>query len=166
MARALRVDKSVLVRNTPETLFKALTDRRELARWFADGASGDVREGAMIEFTWGAGPTARRSRARVLRLEPGKTVMMRWENGSAQSRDDYFAMSIEVQKGGVLVAAVDFAARDTQAELEEVWEECLAKLKKVYDGKAPAKAAPAPAAKAAKPVKAPAKAPAKNTKKK
>jgi len=63
MARALRVDKSVLVRNTPETLFKALTDRRELARWFADGASGDVREGAMIEFTWGAGPTARRSRA-------------------------------------------------------------------------------------------------------
>ncbi len=149
MARALRVDKSVVVSNTLETMYKALTDRRELARWFADGASDDVREGALIEFVWGSGPTARRSRARVLRLEPSRTVMLRWENGSAQSRDDYFAMTLETQKAGVLVSAVDFAARDTQAELEEVWEECLAKLKRVYDGKGGAKKPAAPAKPAA-----------------
>lgn len=129
MARALRVDKSLALKTSAGRLFEAISTAEGLARWFADDVSDDVQEGSLVEFTWGKGRTARKSRARVLRVHAGKSVMMRWEDSLSHSRDDYFSLTVERAKRGVTLAVVDFATKDSQEELEEIWDECLARLK-------------------------------------
>lgn len=130
MARALRVEKTIEVRCGKDAAFDALIRREELSRWFADGASDDVREGSTVEFQWGAGREARRSLARVLRVEPGRRVMMRWENGFAHAKDDYFSLSVKKKaRGGVEITVVDFATKDALEDLEDIWDDCLDRLK-------------------------------------
>ncbi len=134
MARALRVDKSLVIRSTADRVYEAISTRDGLARWFADGVSSDVHEGDLIEFTWGRGRTARKSRARALRVSKGKSVMLRWEDSLAHSRDDYFSVTVKKEKKGVTVTVVDFATKDSRDELDEIWDECLAKLKETVEG--------------------------------
>ena len=130
MARALRVEKTVSIKSDPDRVYSALTEKAQLRRWFADKVSADVRQGSMVEFTWGTGSSARRSRARVLRVDPGKSVMFRWEDGFSHSQDDYFSLTIKKKpKGGLDVTVVDFASKDALDELEEIWDDCLDKLK-------------------------------------
>ncbi|MBI4881667.1 MAG: SRPBCC domain-containing protein [Planctomycetes bacterium] len=136
MARALRVDKSIVIRCPRERLFAAISRAAELSRWFADRVSADMQAGSAVEFTWGAGRTAHRLRAQVLRVSGGRSVMLRWEDSRAHSRDDYFSISLEERRSGVAVVVVDFATKDTRAELEEIWDGCLAKLKETYEGEA------------------------------
>lgn len=175
MARALRVDKEVAIAADAARVFSALVKGSELEKWFADRVSGDAREGELIEFAWGSGPTVRRSRARVLRIEPGAGVMMRWEDAAVHSRDDYFSLRVEEGKGTTTVRVVDFATRDTAGELDEIWDQCLAKLKAALEAgarskpkasaKAAAKAAPKAKAKAKPASKAKAAAPPKPARK-
>lgn len=137
MARALRVEKTIQVKSDPKTVFEALTRREALSRWFADDASGDVREGSTIEFCWGRGREARRSRARVLRVDPGRMVMMRWEDGFAHAQDDYFSLTLKKkQRGAVEVTAIDFASKDALEDLEEIWDDCLERLKDALESSA------------------------------
>lgn len=129
MARALRVDKTLSIRSTAERVYQAISTKAGLASWFADAVSSDVHEGDLVEFTWGRGRMARRSRARVLRVNKGKSVMLRWEDSLSHSRDDYFSVTVKKEKKGVTVTVVDFATKDSRDELDEIWDECLAKLK-------------------------------------
>ena len=130
MARALRVEKTIRIKSEPDRVYSALTERSQLGRWFADKASADATPGSMVEFTWGRGSHARRSRARVLRVDPGRSVMFRWEDGYSHSQDDYFSLTIKKRpKGGLDVTVIDFATKDALEELEEIWDDCLDKLK-------------------------------------
>lgn len=133
MARALRVDRSVQVMCKPERLFKAVSETQELARWFADRVTGDIEEGGLVEFTWGQGGMAHSAKARVLRLQPGKSVMLRWEDARSHSRDDYMSLTVKEGRSGSTITVIDFATKDTQDELEEIWDQCLARLKEALE---------------------------------
>lgn len=128
MARALRIDKQIVVPKPLAEAWKAISTAEGLSRWYADRVAGEVREGETVEFTWGHGATAHRSRAAVLRVHEQKAVMLRWEDTSSHSRDDYFAVSVKKVKKGTEITVVDFATKDTREEVDEVWDECLAKL--------------------------------------
>lgn len=135
MARALRVEKTVEIKSDKASVFEALTCRAGLARWFADGASDDLSEGTTIEFQWGAGREVRRSRARVLRVQQGESVMMRWEDGFAHARDDYFSLTLKKKpRGSVEVTVIDFATKDALEDLEDIWDQCLGRLKGALEG--------------------------------
>lgn len=128
MARALRIDKQLVLGIPLESAWTAISTAEGLAAWFADGVSADVHEGDFIDFSWGTGATAHRARAAVLRVHDRKTVMLRWEDTSSHSRDDYFSISIKETRKKTQFTVVDFATKDTQDEVDEVWDECLAKL--------------------------------------
>lgn len=136
MARALRVEKSVQVRSSPARMFQAITRRQDLALWFADRVSQDLAAGQLVEFGWGRGAAEHRQQARVLKIDPAHSVMLRWEDARAHSRDDYLSLTVEECAGGSLVTVLDFATKDTRDELEQIWDDCLAKLKKAFDGAA------------------------------
>ena len=137
MARALRIDKQLSVKASLDDVWTKVSTAAGLSTWFADKASADAREGGSIEFTWGSGGTAHRSRAVVLRVHDHaaeKTVMMRWEDTSAHSRDDYFSIQAKKGRGKTDVTIIDFATKDTRDEVDEVWEDCLAKLTDTLGG--------------------------------
>ena len=137
MARALRIDKSLTVKAAIDAAWTTISTAAGLATWFADKASADAREGGSIDFTWGTGGTAHKARAVVLRIHdhPGeKTLMMRWEDTHAHSRDDYFSVAVKKGRRGSEITIIDFATKDTREEVDEVWEECLAKLTNVLGG--------------------------------
>lgn len=134
MARALRVEKSVQIKSDSDAVFEAMTCRDGLSQWFADGASNDLQEGSTIEFQWGSGRDARKSRARVLRVQAGKCVMMRWEDGFAHAKDDYFSLTLKKKpRGSVEVTVIDFATKDALEDLQDIWDECLERLKGVLE---------------------------------
>ncbi len=128
MARALRIDKKILVPAPLDRVWESISTAKGLAAWFADRVSADVVEGDFVDFGWGTGPAAHRSRAVVLRVHDKKTVMLRWEDTSSHSRDDYFSLSVKSTRKGTEVTVVDFATKDTRDEVDEVWDECVAKL--------------------------------------
>lgn len=134
MARALRVEKTILIRSDAATVFSNLTEAGKLSTWFADRVSEDIQNGSLVEFAWGKGREARKGRARVLRVDPGRSIMLRWENGFSHSPDDYFSLTIHKRpKGHLEVTVVDFATKDAQEELEEIWDDCLDRLKETCE---------------------------------
>lgn len=129
MARALRVDKKILIRTPMDRAYEAIATAKGLKGWYADDVSSDPVEGELLDFTWGKGAASHKSKARVLRVYPGKGVMLRWEDIRAHSRDDYFSISLKKAGKSVGVEIVDFATKDTRDEVDEIWDECLDKLK-------------------------------------
>jgi uncharacterized protein YndB with AHSA1/START domain len=57
MAKAPRVEQSYLIGASPARVFAALTQPRQLARWFVASAVVELREGGAYRLTWGPGVT-------------------------------------------------------------------------------------------------------------
>src|SRR5579883_3388435 len=46
------IEKEVIIKANPERVFRALTEREELERWFARTAEIDLRPGSAINLEW------------------------------------------------------------------------------------------------------------------
>ncbi len=70
------IERTLELRSEPEKVWKALTDEKELARWFPDEAAElDLRPGGDGAFSW---ENHGRFAVRVETVEPNKKLVWRW----------------------------------------------------------------------------------------
>jgi uncharacterized protein YndB with AHSA1/START domain len=70
------VTRETSVSADSDTVWAALTDPAQIARWFGDSAEVDLRVGGAVRFGWPAGEI---SRGVVIALEPGSRWVFRWD---------------------------------------------------------------------------------------
>ncbi|HET8842944.1 MAG TPA: SRPBCC domain-containing protein, partial [Ktedonobacteraceae bacterium] len=51
------IEKELFIKASPERVFRALTEKEELERWFMKEAEVDLRPGGAIRFEWRLGVT-------------------------------------------------------------------------------------------------------------
>ena len=73
-----RIEKRVWIRATAEVVFKALTDSKELARWFCDRAVSDPREGGELVAYWSGGKSNLKGRALFTRIVKPSAIEILW----------------------------------------------------------------------------------------
>jgi uncharacterized protein YndB with AHSA1/START domain len=131
------ISKRVWIRASPETVFKALTEARELVHWFCDHASCDPCEGGELAARWRTGKTIQKGRARITRLKPGALLDLVWidDGQGSQETEPHHTLSYEIRsKSGMtelLMTDKDDSASDeeTHAFLDQGWNSVLMELK-------------------------------------
>ncbi len=130
------IDKTVLIQASPEIVFKALTDARDLVRWFCDRATSDPSEGGEFIAQWKTGKTSIRGRAVFTRLIPCSLVELRWlEEGDrpVENACHTFRFTIRYRHGTSEVGMNDEDGQSLQDEayetLSEGWNYVLQDLK-------------------------------------
>jgi uncharacterized protein YndB with AHSA1/START domain len=124
--------KTVLIKASPGIVFQALTDARDLVRWFCDRATSDPREGGELTAYWKTG--ARKGRAVFLRVVPGAQVEIDWldDDGGQDSRH-VLSYMIKLKRGTSEVTMNDVGLplpdEETYAYLSDGWNQVLLELK-------------------------------------
>lgn len=132
-----RISKRVWIKASPETVFKALTDAKELARWFCDRASGDPREGQQLVVSWKAGKSNQRGTAVFTRVEPSSAIELTWiDDGDGENREPPgHTLSYEIRaKAGMTEVVMqdkdDVLPDEEMAQiLDQGWNSVLLELK-------------------------------------
>jgi uncharacterized protein YndB with AHSA1/START domain len=132
-----RIKKRVLIKASPAIVYHALTDERDLARWFCDRAVSDPRVGGELTACWRCGKILQRGRAVFTRLEPNALVEMLWvDDGYGPDPDNArhtLSYSISTRRGSSEVVMHDADAAspddDIMEVLDEGWNNVLLELK-------------------------------------
>ena len=145
------IQKKVLIKASPEIIFRALTEARDLVRWFCDRATSDPREGGELTACWKTGKTGQKGRAVFKRIVPGTQVQLLWiDDGQGAVQDQarhLLSYSIKVKRGTSEVTMQDEDSpppdEDTYAFIDQGWNSVLLELKdycerKERSGKRPA----------------------------
>jgi len=148
-----QIQKKVLIQAPPDVVFSALTDARDLIRWFCDRASSDAREGGELTAFWKSGKTGIGGRARYIRIQPGETVELLWiDDGKGvlpEPATHTLSYSIRSKRCTceVIMSDRDESSLDeeTLALLDSGWNSVLLELKDYCERKARA-GKPRPAA--------------------
>ena len=73
-----RIEKKVLIEASPAIVFQALTDARDLVRWFCDRATSDPRQDGELTAYWRIGKTGQKGRAVFKKYEPDSLLELLW----------------------------------------------------------------------------------------
>jgi uncharacterized protein YndB with AHSA1/START domain len=73
-----KIEKKVWIRASAEIVYKALTESKELVRWFCDRASCKPHEGGELVVQWNTGKLSKKGRAVFTRIEPNALLEMAW----------------------------------------------------------------------------------------
>jgi uncharacterized protein YndB with AHSA1/START domain len=71
----MEVTREIVFPDSPDEVWEALTDPKQLEEWFANDVELDVREGGDGVFRWDDGEERR---AKVLVVEPGERLVFDW----------------------------------------------------------------------------------------
>ncbi len=84
MTRELtEIRKTVVIDSKPETVFKAITDEKELTHWFPDQARLEPKVGGFVQLKFlEDGKENHRVEGRVLEIVPGRKISYSWTNMS------------------------------------------------------------------------------------
>lgn len=88
------VEKSVEIEASPEVVWRAITDEKEVANWFAPVARVEPGEGGSYFLSWGPGVEGT---ARITVWEPNARLQVAEQHGDTQITVDYY---IEAVAGG------------------------------------------------------------------
>lgn len=132
-----KIIKKVWIRASADVVYHALTEPKELARWFCDRASCDLREGGEFVAFWKAGKTAQKGRAIITRIVPGAALEMVWVDDGAgeQSAGAHHTLSYEIRtKSGMselIMTDEDMSSRDSEEHsvIDLGWNSVLLELK-------------------------------------
>jgi uncharacterized protein YndB with AHSA1/START domain len=131
------ISKRVWIRASPEVVYKALTEAKELVHWFCDQALCDLREGGDFAARWRTGKTTQKGRARFMRLSPGAGLELHWIDdgrGIPETVSNH-TLSYEIRsKSGMtelIMIDTDDSASDeeTYSVLDQGWNSVLMELK-------------------------------------
>jgi uncharacterized protein YndB with AHSA1/START domain len=130
------IQKRVLIQASPETVFGALTDAKELERWFCDRADSDPRAGGELKAQWHAGNAGQQGRALFTRVVPFSSVALEWVDdgdGRAGGIRHELTYDIKSSRYGCEVVMRDQGCslpdEETLAILDEGWITVLRDLK-------------------------------------
>jgi uncharacterized protein YndB with AHSA1/START domain len=131
------IEKKVLIQASPDIIFRALTEAKEVAQWFCDRATSDPRVGGELKAYWrmGFGGQAQRGRAIFTALVPGAQVELQWiDEGDGVTTDRHtLCYMIRLKRGTSEVTVRDegppFADEESCAVLGEGWISVLRDLR-------------------------------------
>jgi len=118
-------------------VYKALTEARELAHWFCDHATCDLREGGDLVARWRSGKTTQKGRARITHLNPGASLELLWIDDGSETPEgaSHHTLSYEIRsKSGMtelIMTDKDDSSSDqeTYGVLDQGWNSVLMELK-------------------------------------
>ncbi len=129
------IHKRVWIRASPDLVFQALTDSRDLVHWFCDRASCDAREGGELVAHWRMRRSTPRGRAVFTRIVPGAVVELLWvDDGDGVARSEHtLRYEIRSRAGLTEVEMLDrddsTSDEETYACLDQGWNSVLLELK-------------------------------------
>jgi uncharacterized protein YndB with AHSA1/START domain len=94
----VQVEREIVVPETPDEVWVALTEPERLEEWFATEAELDARPGGEGVFRWGDGEERR---AIVREAEEATRLVLDWEDGGA------VVVELDETPGGTLVRVVE-----------------------------------------------------------
>lgn len=132
-----RIEKKVLIKASPSIIFQALTDARDLARWFCDRATSDPKEGGEFTAYWKTGKTAQKGRALFTRFVPNSVLELLWvDDGRGENQENtrhILNYTIRSKRGSSEVMMRDEDDRlpdeETYTILVQGWNSVLFELK-------------------------------------
>jgi uncharacterized protein YndB with AHSA1/START domain len=131
-----KIEKRVWIRASAEVVYKALTDSKELVRWFCDKASCNPCEGGEFAAYWKAGKSGKKGRAIFKRLEPNVFLEMAWiDDGGDRAAISSHTLSYAIRSKSSMteVTMIDkddvLADKETFAFLDQGWNGVLLELK-------------------------------------
>jgi uncharacterized protein YndB with AHSA1/START domain len=129
--------KKAWIKASAEVVYKALTESKELARWFCDRASCDPREGGELVAYWRTGKSSQKGRAVFTRLVANSALELLWidDGRGVQAQNSKHTLSYEIRsKSGmtelVMIDKDDSPSdEETFAFLDQGWNSVLLELK-------------------------------------
>ena len=136
-SRGSRISKKVWIKASPETVYSALTESRDLVHWFCDRASCDAREGKELTASWKTGKSNQKGRALFTRVVPESLLELVWidDGGGVQLPNSKHILTYEIKsKSGmtelIMIDKDDSCPDDETAEfLDKGWNSVLLELK-------------------------------------
>lgn len=148
-----RIEKRVWIKASPDVVYRALTNARELLHWFCDRASCDLREGGELVAYWKAGKSSQKGRAVFTNIVPGAALKLLWidDGQGVKTGNAGHVLSYDIRsKAGITeVAMLDeddlIPDQESYAILDQGWNSVLLELKDYCERKErSAKARPRP----------------------
>ena len=138
------IEKRVLIEAPPAIVFQALTEARDLIRWFCDRATSEPRVGGELKAYWKTGGTAQKGRAVFTQIVPQTLVELLWVDDVQEANHDQarhvLTYQIQSKRSGseVLVCDKDHPPPDDETFeiLSEGWNGVLLELKDYCERKA------------------------------
>ncbi len=132
-----KIIKRVFIKASPEVIFKALTNARDLVRWFCDRATCDPRETGELVAYWKKGKATQKGRAIFTRIIRGSELQLLWIDDvlDARSENSNHTLSYKIQarSGATEVIMHDHANpvsdEETYIALDQGWNSVLLELK-------------------------------------
>ena len=132
-----RIKKRVWIKASAEVVYRALTESKELVRWFCDRAACDPREGGELLAYWKTGKSSQKGRAVFTRLVPGGSLELLWidDGRGTDTKNSTHILSYEIRsKSGmtelVMIDTDDSPSdEETFAILDQGWNSVLLELK-------------------------------------
>lgn len=136
-ARGSKISKKVWIMASPKTVYKALTESKQLARWFCDRASCDPREGKELVACWKSGKSSRQGRALFTRVVPDSSLELLWidDGEGARPESARHRLSYEIRSKSGMTELVMLDKDDSQSDeeahqfLDQGWNSVLLELK-------------------------------------
>ena len=132
-----RIEKRVWIKASAETVYRALTNSKELARWFCDRADCNPCEGGELIAFWKTGKDGQKGRAIFTGVVPERRLELLWlEDGRDLQTDSpkhTLSYTIKSKSGMIEVVMVDnddaVPDEETYAFLDQGWNTVLLELK-------------------------------------
>jgi len=138
------IEKRIVIHAKGETAFRALTEARSLARWFANRAESKPVEGGSLLLMWGTGEQVEGARATFTRLVPGREVSLQWVSKIkpgetiAVTGQHSSTFRIDPSPEGVIVTMRYMAdpppADNERMKMDQDWDQAMVSLKALCEG--------------------------------
>ncbi len=136
-ARTGLIEKKVLIQASPPVVFQALTEAKELVRWFCDRANSDPRVGGELSAYWRTGKAGQSGRAIFTRIISDMLVELHWvdDPSPAPGQNTKHLLCYQIRRKReiteVLMHDEGFCPPDdeTFAVFDEGWNSVLLELK-------------------------------------
>ncbi len=99
-----RISESIWVQATPARVFRALTEAKELNRWFLAGSQTEPRKGGRILLRWSM--KQRGHENRFVTFRPGREVAYTWKWPQNHGQGEVVRFRLRPSKGGTSVTVV------------------------------------------------------------
>jgi len=132
-----KIQKKVWIKASADVVFKALTNAKDLVRWFCDRASCNAREGGEFIAHWRTRKSSQKGSAVFTRIVPGKELELRWidEGRGTQPEHSGHTLSYEIRRKSGMTEVVMLDTDDsvpdeeTYSFLDQGWNSVLLELK-------------------------------------
>jgi uncharacterized protein YndB with AHSA1/START domain len=118
-------------------VYGALTESKELVRWFCDRASCDLREGKELVACWKSGKSSQQGRALFTRIVPGSALELLWidDGNGLRPEGSKHSLSYEIHSKSGMTELVMLDQDDSPSDeetcqlLDQGWNSVLMELK-------------------------------------